>query len=254
MYLGFTLLVSSLYVCVCYAQTWLQMSFSEYQPMRRADTCVSAASCLSSSRLIWRMLMSSAWLVAASQLSITSACGLPPMAPHTTSRRSSTATCPCTKLRWQRRAHKNSHFHTNPRLLCFSHRRRHGVYEAFHINTRVTPALRDALCNGAMNISFPCKVWDGGLSLWDWEASKDAGREGWRDRKNMLLSVQHPPVYKSGVEWPLFTPQHGANALTEMMLMHYTGSCPDIFKAAAEGCDGLPLRPTPVIPEQTHSC
>jgi len=51
----------------------------------------------------------------------------------------------------------------------------------------------------------------------------------------------------------LFTPQHGANALTEMMLMHYTGSCSDIFKAAAEECDGLPLRPTPVIPGQTHS-
>jgi len=35
--------------------------------------------------------------------------------------------------------------------------------------------------------------------------------------------------------------------------MHYTGSCSDIFKAAAEECDGLPLRPTPVIPGQTHN-
>lgn len=79
------------------------------------------------------------------------------------------------------------------------------------------------------------------------------GRDGWMIRKNMLFSVQHPPVYKSGVERALFTPQHGANALTEMMLMHYTGSCSDIFRAAAEGCDGLPLRRTAVIPEQTHS-
>lgn len=74
------------------------------------------------------------------------------------------------------------------------------------------------------------------------------GSEGGMDRKNMLLPVQHPPVYKSGVEWALFTAQRGANALTEMMLMHYTGSCSDIFRAAAEGCDGLPLSP-----EQTNT-
>lgn len=74
------------------------------------------------------------------------------------------------------------------------------------------------------------------------------------DRKNMLLSVQHPPVYKSGLEWALFTPQHGANALTEMMLMHYTGSCFDIFRATAEGCDGLPLRQTPSFQNKhTHT-
>lgn len=74
------------------------------------------------------------------------------------------------------------------------------------------------------------------------------GSEGGMDRKNTLLPVQHPPVYKSGVEWVLFTAQRGANALTEMMLMHYTGSCSDIFRAAAEGCDGLPLSP-----EQTNT-
>lgn len=68
------------------------------------------------------------------------------------------------------------------------------------------------------------------------------------DRKNMLLPVQHPPVYKSGVEWALFTAQRSANALTEMMLMHYTGSCSDIFRAASEGYDGLPLSP-----EQTNT-
>lgn len=43
--------------------------------------------------------------------------------------------------------------HTNPRLLCFSHRHRHGVYEAFHIYMHLTPAH-----NGSINISFPCKV------------------------------------------------------------------------------------------------
>ncbi len=168
-------------MCVCYAQTWLQMSFSEHQQIRRANICVSAASSPTSSRLIWRTLTSSAWLVAASQLSITSACGLPPMARHTTSLRNSMATWHCTKLRWQRQVHKNSHFHTSPHHLCFSHRHRHGVYEAIQIYMRLTPALRDTLCNGSINISFPCKVWDGGLSLWAGEASRISEREWGRN-------------------------------------------------------------------------